>query len=300
MITYLDNIIAEYAGKALKTLPESVVSFRKLFRPRLNLQLLQYSEDQLEKRVNLKTETDKLYKELDPILQEVQHMIPAVHDFTLKEPELRLINQELASFVHEHFHYLLSSRIGIFHFGLYVKSEQSGKEQIIALATFSHNDLTHLYGLLPEDITPDQVLVLSRFITFDWAPFNTASFMLSKISEWFRNHQPDVQMVLSYLDPNAGYTGGIYRAINARLFGLEQKARYLYLDRRYVSDRAMIALYGTADYSILKQKLGLKIQKSKAELFPLKIFCWFPNEALHRRYQSDFNHIILPLKTLVG
>lgn len=299
MITSLDNIIAEYAGKALKTLPESVVSFRKLFRPRLNLQLLQYSQDQLEEKVNLNAETDKLYRELDPILREGQHLIPVVHDFNLKEPELRLINQELASFVHGHFHYLLSPRVGL-HFGLYAKSEQTGKEQIIALATFSINDLTHLYGLLPEDVTPNQILILSRFITFDWAPFNTASYMLSQTSEWFRNNQPDVQMVLSYLDPNAGYTGGIYRAINARLFGLEQKKRYLYLDRQYVSDRAMIALYGTADYSILKQKLGLKIQKSKAELFPLKIFCWFPNEALHRKYQSDFNYIIVPLKTLVG
>jgi hypothetical protein len=73
---------------------------------------------------------------------------------------------------------------------------------------------------------------------------------------------PTPRLLLTYLDPNVGFTGGIYQADNWTLLGWERKKRYLYLDGEYITDREAIRRYGTADFAALTVRLGSRLERS--------------------------------------
>ena len=78
--------------------------------------------------------------------------------------------------------------------------------------------------------------------------------------------------MLTYVNPNMGFTGSSYRASGWCLLGTEPGTSYRYLDHRYVTDRRLVAAYGTCQDTALRRLLGGRYTRSIMPLEPLLVF----------------------------
>jgi hypothetical protein len=118
------------------------------------------------------------------------------------------------------------------------------------------------------------VAVLARVYAFDWAPANTLSFLMSQLMRSLRRRSDPPRMILTYLNPNVGFTGASYRAANWVLWGHEADTRYAYLDGRYVTDRELTRRFGSAEPSVLDSHLSGRIAFSRMALSPLDVYAY--------------------------
>jgi hypothetical protein len=132
----------------------------------------------------------------------------------------------------------------------------------MALATLSPMDIGNLEPLFPVEDSRKRCLVLSRLFAFDWAPRNTISFLLGQMSRWAASEAPEVDWLLTYLNPNLGFTGASYQASNWSLI-LEMAVRYAYLDDDYITFRALMAV---------PPERRQALRYSQYALQPLKLF----------------------------
>jgi hypothetical protein len=282
-----------------KRVPAEAFRYNRMFRARLTLELYKYPIAEVIANPQLiLREADLLLEELDAA---VDHntgtrplLLPGKQDhILLHETMVKPVDEELALFMHARYHYLLTPRTAIFHLGLF-----SPAGHMLGLASFSENDLTHLNPILPDGITQKDSLVLSRFVTFDYTPLNTPTHFLGQASKWIRGHYPGVRLALSYLDPNLGFEGTIYKAYNAKLVAEEAKRRYLYDHGRYASDRSMLERFGTADWKKLHAK-DAAITQSVEPLKPLQVYAWDINRKRPIRFHPE-RRTISPHPNLVG
>lgn len=71
----------------------------------------------------------------------------------------------------------------------------------------------------------DRVLELTRMFFTDEAPRNSESAALAMMRAWVRKWLPGIRLLLSYSDPAAGHTGGIYAADGWAPFGRTATAK---------------------------------------------------------------------------
>lgn len=167
--------------------------------------------------------------------------------------------------IFSHYHYLASFRSGSANLAALSPSGQPA-----AAVSLSPLDLANVEGSLPADLTAPDVRVVSRVYAFEWAPANTISWMLSGAARAAR--AGGARMLLTYVNPNMGFGGASYRAANWSLFAREHGTRYAYLDRRYITDRALIASHGTSQPDALRAQLGDRISHSTMPLEPLGLY----------------------------
>ena len=251
--------------------------------------------------VLLNNEIQRIAEKLFQIREEVPYEFrkPANVRFNLKNTQLRLVDNATAHIIHEAHHYLGSPRNDGLHLGLYTNEVNQRNEKLLSIATLSPFDLIHISDLLPTEIHPEQVMVLSRLFAFDWCPKNTISFSLGRLFAWVREKLPNVKMLITYLNPNLGFNGTVYSSSNWTLFGLERKERYLYLNGNYVTDRQMINLHGTAKYEKLHTIIGDEISKSIHPMQPLKVYSYYLDEFLKKKYSKQPVYDFTPNTKLV-
>jgi len=241
-----------------------------------------------EKLVRLNLDTPKLSEPPDPAHIELPHT------------RLDFVDSSTAEIVHRAHHYLGSFRGDAVHLGLYHQEVDSHASYLMSVVSLSPFDLMHIADALPYGLRPEQVMVLSRLFAFHWSPHNTISHTLGRVFCWLRERLPHIKMLITYLDPNLGFSGSVYKATNWVLFGRERKKRYLYLDSDYITDRQLIRIYGTADFHELRTRLGDRLSCSLSSLEPLEIFVYFLDDALRRKGGNGFNHEFQPESRLVG
>jgi hypothetical protein len=205
---------------------------------------------------------------------------------TPRDTSLVEIHDEDARVIHERFHYLSSFRQNSFHIGLRTLEEN----HLMALVTLSPFDLEHVAAYLPSGIKTSQVMVVSRVYCFDWSPRNTISYLLSRAIKWIRRRAPSIKMVLTYVNPNLGFTGASYKAANWVVFGRELGTRYAYLDNQYVTDRNLASSFGTSDPRFLRKYLGTRFEVSTIGLNPLLLYAYFSDKGLREYYLNDFEY----------
>jgi hypothetical protein len=66
---------------------------------------------------------------------------------------------------------------------------------------------------------------LARLYIMDSEPFNAETWFMSRAIKWVKRSFPDVQILVSYADPNAGHSGLIYRAANWKSDGRTDQER---------------------------------------------------------------------------
>ena len=181
-----------------------------------------------------------------------------------------VISEEVARPILERFHYILSYRGGSLHFGLKLRPDDYWP---IVIASLSPFDLTNIKPFLhTDDRLPATTIVLSRMYAFAGAPRNVITFLLSKVRSWLTGNLSTVDLLLTYVNPNVGFTGSSYKADNWIVIGEECGTRYLYLDENYRTDRYFHQYFGTCDERLLTASLGSRVALSKYYLEPLKVY----------------------------
>jgi len=95
---------------------------------------------------------------------------------------------------------------------------------------------------------------------------------MSRVRALLRRIEPHVSLLLTYLNPNVGFTGASYKADNWVLFGEENDTRYLYLDGDYKTDRFFWERFGSSNFEVLTRMLGERVTRSSYSLAPLQVF----------------------------
>lgn len=206
----------------------------------------------------------------------------------LESPQANLfckIPESEAHIIHEHFHYIGSPRRNSLHFGL--RMPTSGK--VSTLLSFSEFDLEHIYPCIPLDLESQNIMVLSRGFAFDWAPPNKMSYLMAKVWQWMADNKPEVRMLITYVNPNLGFTGSAYKASNWVYFGEEAGTRYCYLDGEYITDRELYRKFGTAKPARLEPLLRDRFEVSRLPLLPLTLFSYFIDKQARLAYQDGFS-----------
>jgi hypothetical protein len=197
-----------------------------------------------------------------PLAKTVGANVSDLHFFTLED--------EIARPILECFHYILSHRENSRHFGL--KWNPGSDEWPVVMASLSEFDLKNVEPALTNRTGQTiPALVLSRVFAFPGAPRNALSFLMAKLRHWVTENQPQVQVLLTYVNPNIGFSGASYKADNWRLIGEEHGTRYLYLNGDYKTDRFLYAYFARPIDSLLSAP-GSCISASKHKLMPLKIY----------------------------
>lgn len=122
-------------------------------------------------------------------------------------------------------------------------------------------------------IPRENVWEVSRMYTFDVAPDNVVSFLLSRVREVMRRDVPRVALMTTALDPNVGFNGNSYRGANWHEWMTVEARPYIYLDGNYVSLRQLRVRFGTADPERISAEYGIEVTTSAARLRPSSIFC---------------------------
>lgn len=181
---------------------------------------------------------------------------------------LSAVDEELARVVLERFHYLGSYRDKSLHLGAFAG------DRLAAMFTISPLDVPTIAENLPAGVGSTDAVVLSRVFAFDWAPRNTLSFAISALVRVLRQRDHPPRALLTYVNPNVGFTGASYRAANWSLWARETGTRYAYLDRQYVTDRELRQRFPGEDVLELAKRLGSRLQLSRMQLSPLDLYAY--------------------------
>jgi hypothetical protein len=121
--------------------------------------------------------------------------------------------------------------------------------------------------------SPERIWEISRVYSVDSAPRNAISLLLSRVRRYLRRNMPSIDLLVTAVDLNLGFTGSCYRAANWQQW-MSVKARpYLYENRRYVTPRQLRERYGTASLVQLRVKFPGRFQKSRVTLPDTIIYC---------------------------
>jgi hypothetical protein len=235
----------------------------------LHLPRLTFEENSSE--VCVLREAERLAVRLANLRYEYLSLVPEglgdnlpVRDFAV-EP----IADEHARPILERFHYLLSYRPNSLHFGL---RRRGSSPWPVAMLSLSQFDLMNMLEALPADPDADSFMVVSRIYAFKQAPLNSISFLLARIREKLSVDSPHVRFLVTYLNPNVGFSGASYKADNWTLYGEESDTRYVYVDLDYRTDRWLVDTFGTADLRVLRTGLRERVSTSLFPLLPLKVY----------------------------
>jgi hypothetical protein len=197
---------------------------------------------------------------------------PAAGALDVGAIDLVSASEATARVVLERFHYLSSFRPGSEHLAGVLRD--GDEERLVALLTISALDVPTIAARLPRNVEPDRVAVLSRVFAFDWAPRNTLSFLMARAVRTLRNRAKPPRLLVTYLNPNVGFSGASYRAANWVLWARESGTRYAYLDGRYTSDRELLRRFGSTDADALDADRDGKLTFSKMPLRPLDLYAY--------------------------
>jgi hypothetical protein len=251
----IDKAIAQF------NLPE--VDFRS--RARLHLPLL-YKDFDSPSMDQIETSIEQLAIVEAQGVEPYRRWLTLLPESDLRDLSFRPLLEQESEIIFSKFHYLRSKRLDAQYWCL------SEGLRVFAAAALSPFDLNHL-GPLLGDIPRNKAVVLSRVYAFRGAPKNTLSFLLARMSELAAKN--DAEIMLTYLNPNLGFRGASYRAANWKLFSYECGTRYQYIDKTYVTDRYLSAMYGTDDPTIISRYLGSRLELVSFGLAPLKIFAYY-------------------------
>jgi hypothetical protein len=253
---YLENEIRTL----ISDLPRPLfIGDRDLTR-QLLLHLPRFSAEELGEASVIRAEAERLLSkiELRRLSNGFWRNRRSIDSFVKQDVSIRECNPQVARLIHESFHYIGSYHEGFAHLGLFHRQDE---EFPVALASLAPMDIHRLEARFPSAEDRKKVLVVSRVFAFDWAPRNTISSLLGGVRRWLRNNMPEVQSLLTFLNPNLGFTGTSFKASNWKFY-LEIEPASSYIDGDYVSYRALAGF---------PRDLRKNARRSLHHLAPLKL-----------------------------
>jgi hypothetical protein len=121
-------------------------------------------------------------------------------------------------------------------------------------------------------VPPERIWDVARVFSCPSAPPNAVSFLLARMRNSLAHGAVD--LLLTAVDLNLGFTGASYRAANwQRCLSIGPRP-YLYLDRRYISPRQLRERFGTSSLTELRvQHPDHLFEQSRVHLLDSLIFC---------------------------
>jgi hypothetical protein len=194
-----------------------------------------------------------------------------VEKFSLRDLAFEEIDSSRALPVLASLHYLRSARPGSLYFAL-VDPVHRLPVSVCSISQLQWGCVgRHIHQQF--DIPREGVWELSRLYSVDDAPFNSISFLLSKVRTYVRRNISTADLLVTAVDPNLGFTGCSYRAANWKQWMSVRARPYLYEMGRYVSPRQLREQYGTASLVDLQTKYPGRFQQSRARLLNTMIYC---------------------------
>ena len=169
-------------------------------------------------------------------------------------------------------HYLRSARPGSRNFAL--ADPMDGRPVTICsispLEWKKVGTWIHAQFGIPQEASWD----VSRVYSCDAAPHNAISFLLSRVRGSLGRSARRINLLITAVDPNLGFTGSSYRAAGWKCWLTVQPRPYLYQDRRYASPRQLRQRFGTSNLAELKaQHPNHRFEYSRNLLLDSLIFC---------------------------
>ncbi len=177
-----------------------------------------------------------------------------------------------ASRVFSSLHYLRSARDGSEYFAL-LDPVQLRPVTICCVAPLEWKKLGSTvrsqFG-----ISPEHVRDVARVYSCTSAPPNAVSYLLARVRNVLARRNQDIDLLLTAVDPNLGFTGSSYRAANWQWWLTVQPRPYLYLDRRYITPRQLRQRFGTSSLDELRASFPRHhFEQSRTRLLASLIFC---------------------------
>jgi hypothetical protein len=196
--------------------------------------------------------------------------IPTLSELTFVE-----LDDERARVFHERFHYVCSYRPGR-HFAL--TCPETG--QIACMGSIADFDLAHAAAVIKPTLDLSSVDFASRFFAFRWTPKNAFTLFFGKVSRLLK--ADGKELLLSFINPNVGFSGSSHKAAQFSAFAMEDGARYTYVDGEYQTMRKLIVRFGTFEVDKLRGKLGGRLAVNTLAMKPLILLA----KPLSRRAQK--------------
>lgn len=263
-----DSIFTDVVTKVAQR--RKVESRALAVRSRLHLPRVVRRDGSVGRRMAL-AEVSRSARHLSDDVAAVRGLVPAGEVRDLADLRFVVYDDDRAFSVFTHLHYLRSARPGSVNFALVDRTSGSP----IALCSATQLDWARLGRAIESayGVPVDRVWDISRVYSFDVAPYNAISNLLAHVRRWIRAECPGVQLLVTTVDPNLGFTGASYRAANWQEWLRIRPRPYLYLNRQYVSPRQLRQQFGTANWQELRDDRGVRIELSKAKLLDSSIYC---------------------------
>jgi hypothetical protein len=123
------------------------------------------------------------------------------------------------------------------------------------------------------DIRPERAWDVSRVYSADNAPPNAISALLSRVRRYLRRSVDSVDLLVTAVDPNLGFTGSSYRASNWQHWMTVRARPYLYENGRYVTPRQLRERFDSSSLQELQAIYPGRFQQSNVRLLDSMIFC---------------------------
>ena len=200
-----------------------------------------------------------------------RNLIP-VRKFALAELTFEPITAANAEAVFSSLHYLRSARPGSLNFALLDPVDGLP----VSLCSVSPLEWRRVGGQIHAQfgIPLQRTWDVSRVYSCDAAPPNAISYLLARVRSSLRRSSNDIDLLITAVDPNLGFTGSSYRAANWQQWLTVQPRPYLYHERRYASPRQLRHSFGTSNLAELRvMHPRQRFEQSRARLLDSMIFC---------------------------
>ena len=178
-------------------------------------------------------------------------------DIDIKKLQLQVVDNSFAKQFMSTHHYSQTSPNLYYALGFYYEGD------LACMVSFGPPSGRLLAQAIMEDGTAQNVCELVRLFAFDWSPKNTESFCIGQSLKWIEANCPDMQVVVSYADPNQGHMGTIYQATNWLYTGQGSRivdSYEFFIDGHWVHPRSIFATYGTTSTAEVSEKLGYEVE----------------------------------------
>jgi len=147
----------------------------------------------------------------------------------------------------------------------------------------------------------NKIILLSRGVCLWWTPKNTASFFISKTTDWLKKNT-NYKIITATVDPAAGEIGTIYQSLNWHYVGLmkgnygkngkETKRFSVFVNGKLKHSRSIRKEFGTIKRDVILQKYPDAIFLPQYR--KRRYFYFIGNKNENKNYLKSINHLILP------
>lgn len=206
------------------------------------------------------------------LITDLANHLPPEHEWWRPAPALNQVrfgevDSSAAEAITARFHYLNAPRSDGSAYALF--DRHSGR--VGALCVVAPLDVDHLTTLLSaRRRDASAAMVVARVFVFEGMPRNSVSFLLARVARTVRRR--GCTDLVTYVNPNMGFTGVSYAASGWVQLGVEPDTTYRYLDSRYITDRALRTRFGSRPDAGYRAMLGARFGVSVMPLEPLRVF----------------------------